>query len=270
MAVFDIVDEVARHQMEKNDMGDNRINGVMVCTVVKNYDQEKQGFVLVNISTRDYDENKMVWARMALPYGGNNWGEYFIPEIGDQVLVVFEQGNIERAFVIGAVPQTNSKFMKGAFDENNQIKRIRTKNGNIITIMDNKEGEGDNDKILVSTAKESHKIELDNEKTKILISDKEGENKIEIKTENGQMEIDAKQKLTIKVGDNIKVFMNGSNGTVSIEATKVKIEASNSTEIKANSRLNMEGGNVALSGNSVLKLKSSGPVSVEGTPIKLG
>ena len=53
MAVFDIVDEVARHQMEKNDMGDNRINGVMVCTVVKNYDQEKQGFVLVNISTRD-------------------------------------------------------------------------------------------------------------------------------------------------------------------------------------------------------------------------
>ncbi|MBP3279032.1 MAG: hypothetical protein J6M44_08780, partial [Butyrivibrio sp.] len=77
MPFFDIVDDVARHQNERSDMGDNRISGVMVCEVVKNYDQERQGFVQVNISTRDYDENRLVWARMALPYGGSKWGEYF-------------------------------------------------------------------------------------------------------------------------------------------------------------------------------------------------
>ena len=97
MPFFDIVDDVARHQLEKTDMGDNRINGVLVCNVVKNYDKEKQGFVQVNITTRDYEENKLVWARMALPYGGNKWGEYFIPEVGDQVLVVFEQVQYPRA-----------------------------------------------------------------------------------------------------------------------------------------------------------------------------
>ncbi|WP_029322088.1 phage baseplate assembly protein V [Butyrivibrio sp. AE3004] len=270
MPFFDIVDDVARHQMEKTDMWDNRINGVMVCTVVKNYDKEKQGFVQVNITTRDYSENRLVWARMALQYGGDKWGSYFIPEVGDQVIVAFEQGCIERAFIIGAVPKNNSAFMKGAFDENNKVKRIKSKNGNTIDIIDNKEGEGDNDKITLTTAKGLHKVELDNEKKKILVSDKDGENKIEIKTENGQMEIVAKQKLTIKVGDNIKVIMNGSNGTVSVESTKLKIDASDTVEIKSNNRVNVEGGNVAVSGNSMLKLKSSGPVSVEGTPIKLG
>ncbi len=270
MPFFDIVDDVARHQLEKTDMGDNRISGVMVAQVVKNYDKEKQGFVQVNINTRDYEENRLVWARMALPYGGNKWGEYFYPEVGDQVLVVFEQGNIERAFIIASVPKANSSFMSKVFDEKNQKKRIMTRNGNTIDIFDVEEGEGDKDKITITTSKGLHKFELDNDKKKILISDKEGENKIEMKTENGQMEIFAKQKLTIKVGDNIKMIMNGSNGTVQLEATKLKIEVSNSAEIKSNNRVSVEGGNVSVSGNSMLKLKSGGPVSVEGTPIKLG
>ena len=270
MPFFDIVDDVARHSLEKNDMGDNRINGVLIGTVVKNYDQERQGFVLVNINTRDYEENKQVWARIALAYGGDKWGEYFNPEVGDQVLVVFEQGCIERAFVIGAVPKANSSFMKKAFDEKNQIKRIQSKNGNVINIIDNKEGDGDKDKITITTAKDLHTFQIDNEKKKILISDKDGNNKIEIKTENGQMEILAKQKLTIKVGDNIKLFMNGSNGTVTLEATKLKIETSNSTELKSNNKISIEGGNVSAQGNSMLKLNSSGPVTVAGTPVKLG
>ena len=234
MPFFDIVDDVAKHQIDKTDMGDNRIMGVLVCTVVKNYDKDHQGFVQVNITTRDYQESRLVWARMALNYGGQKWGEYFIPEVGDQVLVVFER------------------------------------NGNLVEIMDNGEGEGDNDHIIIKTAKDLHKFEIDNEKKKILISDKEGNNKIEMKTEDGQMEIVAKQKLTIKVGDNIKMIMNGSNGTVTIESTKVKIDTTDTTEVKSNSRINVEGGNVTVSGNSMLKIKSSGPVTVEGTPIKLG
>jgi uncharacterized protein involved in type VI secretion and phage assembly len=270
MPFFDIACDVAKYQFNKTEMGDTRISGVVLGTVVKNYDENKQGFVQVNISTRDYDENKLVWARMAISYGGDKWGEYFIPEVGDQVLLVFEQGFIDRGFIIGSVPKTSSGFMKKAFDEHNNIKRILTRNGNQIDIIDNHEGDGEKDKITITTSTGAHKFELDNEKKKILISDKEGENKIEMKTENGQMEIIAKQKLTIKVGDNIKLFMNGSNGTVSIEATKVKIETDNSTEVKSNNRVSFEGGNVSVAGNSMLKLSSSGPVSVEGTPIKLG
>lgn len=270
MPFFDMVDDVARHQLEKNEMGDNRIMGIMVAQVVKNYDKDKQGFIQVNITTRDYEEAKLVWARMAFAYGGSKWGEYFLPEVGDQVLVAFENGIIDRPYVIGSVPKTNSGFVQKAFDENNQFKRIQTKNGNLIEVVDNKEGEGEKDKITISTAKSSHKVVIDNENKKILISDKEGKNKIEMKTENGQMEITADQKLTIKVGDNIKLIMNGSNGTVTLEASKLKAETTDNSEIKSNGRITIEGGNATVSGNSMLKLKSGGPVTVEGTPIKLG
>lgn len=270
MPFFDIVDDVTRHQMNKTEMGDNRISGVVVGQVVKNYDEKKQGFVQVNISTRDYEENKMVWARMAIPYGGDKWGEYFIPEVGDQVLLVFEQGNIERGFIIGAVPKSNSDFMKKAFDEKNQIKRIKTRNGNTIDIIDNAEGDGDKDKITITTSKEGHKFELDNEAKKILISDKEGKNKVELDTGTGQMEILAKQKLTIKVGENIKLYMNGSNGSVTLESTSIKIDTSSAAEITSKNRVSIDGSNVSVAGNSMLKLNSSGPVSVDGTPIKLG
>lgn len=270
MPFFDLMDDVARHSHEKNDMGENIISGVLVCQVVKNYDKEKQGFVQVNITTRDYQESKLVWARMTFPYGGNKWGEYFYPEVGDQVLVAFEQGNIDRAFIVGSIPKANSSFVQQAFDENNQFKRIKTRNGNLIEIVDAKEGEGDQDKITIKTAKDAHKIVIDNEKKNILISDKDGKNKIEMKTENGQMEILAEKKLTIKVGDNITLTMNGSNGTVTLNASKLKAETDSSTEIKSNGRITVEGGNATVSGNSMLKLKSGGPVTVEGTPIKLG
>ena len=267
---FKVIEDVSKYQINKSEMGDNRIYGVILGEVIKNYDKNKQGLVQVNITTRDYVENKSVWARMAFLYGGDKWGDYFVPEVGDQVMLIFEQGNIDRCFIIGAVPKNSSSFVKGAFDENNKIKRITTRNGNTIDIIDNPNGDGNNDKITVTTSNKNHKLELDNEKKLILISDKEGKNKIEMKTDSGQMEIDAEQKLSINVGDTIKITMNGSNGTVTLEAAKLKIENSSDTEIKANNRISIEGGNVSVAGNSMMKINSSGPVSIDGMPIKLG
>ncbi|MCR5626482.1 MAG: phage baseplate assembly protein V [Lachnospiraceae bacterium] len=270
MPFFDIMDEVVKHQVEKNETGENRIFGAVIGQVTKNYDKERAGYIQISINARDYTESKQVWARMAFPYSGSKWGEYFIPEIGDQVIVVFEHGNIARPFVVGCIPKDNDQFLTKSVDEKNKFKKITTKNGNTITFEDNPEGDGEKDKIFINTSKEANKIHLDNEKKIILISDKEGENKIEMKNEQGQMEIIAKQKLTIKVGDNIKIIMNGSNGTIDIQSTKIKAEASNSVNISSNTNMKMEGGNVTVNGNSILKLSSSGPVSVEGTPVKLG
>ena len=193
MPFFEYMDDVARHSLEKNNMGDSLIEGVIVGQVVRNYDQNKQGFVQVNITTRDYQESRLVWARMAFPYGGSKWGEYFYPEVGDQVLLAFEQCNIDRPFIIGVVPKVNSSFVQKAFDEKNQFKRIQTRNGNLIEIKDNSEGDGESDHILIKTGKDLHKLEIDNEKKKILISDKDGNNKIEIQRYKGLGEMDFTQ-----------------------------------------------------------------------------
>ncbi|HYV24494.1 MAG TPA: phage baseplate assembly protein V, partial [Pyrinomonadaceae bacterium] len=43
------------------------------------------------------------WARLATLMGGNNRGSWFIPDVNDEVLVVFEGGDPRRPYVIGAL-----------------------------------------------------------------------------------------------------------------------------------------------------------------------
>ena len=270
MGLFDVIDDIAEKQIVKTDTGDNRIFGVVVGKVAKNYDKDMPGRVCVTVPTRDEGANELKWARVAMPSSGSGWGHYFLPEVGDQVLLVFEQGNIEKPYVIGCIPKDNDKILRKSVDEDNQYKKIVTKNGNTIYFEDNKEGEGEKDKIKLVTAGEAHRIELDNEKKVILVSDKDGKNHIQMKTEAGEMEITAEKKLTIKVGDSIEMIMNGSNGTVQLKSSKLKIETSGNINVNSNGAVKIQGGNISVAANAMLKMESSGAVTVSGTPIKIG
>ena len=127
MGLFDIIDQIAESQITKTETGDNRIFGVMVGTVAKNYDKDMPGRVCVTIPVRDKEANVLQWARVAMPSHGKKWGSYFQPEIGDQVLLAFEQGNIEKPYVIGCVAKDTNIFLKSAADSNNQYKKIMIK-----------------------------------------------------------------------------------------------------------------------------------------------
>jgi phage baseplate assembly protein gpV len=43
------------------------------------------------------------WARIAVPFAGPLSGHYFIPNIGDQVLVAFEHGDVNAPYVLGSL-----------------------------------------------------------------------------------------------------------------------------------------------------------------------
>jgi uncharacterized protein involved in type VI secretion and phage assembly len=77
------------------------------------------------------------WARLATMMGGNNRGSWFVPDVNDEVLVVFEGGDTRRPYVVGglwngtdAPPQT----MDGG--GNNDLKVLRSRNGVKITLDD--------------------------------------------------------------------------------------------------------------------------------------
>lgn len=270
MGLYDIMDEIAAKQVVKSETGDNRMLGVVVGVVAKNYDQQMPGRVCVQIPVRDKDANELKWARIAMPSSGKDWGHYFVPEVGDQVLLVFEQGNIEKPYVIGCIPKDTDQFLKKAVHEKNQYKKIITKNGSTIQFDDVAEGEGANDKISIYTPKNAHQFILDNEKKKILIGDKDSKNCVSIETEKGSIEIKAEKKLTMKVGDNIEVVMNSDSGTVSVKCGKFKVEASDGTTIETSGKLGLTGGNVSMEASSVFKISSSGMASIGGSPIKIG
>jgi uncharacterized protein involved in type VI secretion and phage assembly len=270
MALYDIIDEIAGKQQTKTDTGDPRSYGAMIGIVAKNYDKDLKGRVCVSIPTRDNEANELKWVRVAYPSGGKTWGQYFLPEVGDQVLLVFENGNIEKPYIIGCVSKDGDKFLSGSVDADNQFKRIVTKNGNMIKFEDNKEGEGDKDKITITTAKSAHTVLMDNEKKLISITDNKGENKIDMKTEDGVIDIKAKSRLTIKVGDNISLILNGESGGVKLECSDLTISASQKMSVKTDGMLKVEGAQVSSKASSMYKLESGGMVSITGSPIKVG
>lgn len=272
MSLYDIMDEITAKQITKTETGENRIFGLLTGIVTENYDKEMPGRVCVQIPVRDENADVLKWARVAMPSGGEKWGHYFIPEVGDQVVLAFEEGNIEKPYIIGCIPKDNSKLFTSSADENNQYKRIRTRHGSVITFVDNKDSEdGEKDQIQIKTAKELHCIELDNEKNKITISDKDKKNAIIIKTEDGKMEVTAEKKLTVKVGDSIEVTMNGENGTVNISCNTLQVKANKALKMETNGNGSLKASaGLTLEGGSQAKLTSSGQTAVEGSLIKVG
>ncbi|MCR5748239.1 MAG: phage baseplate assembly protein V [Lachnospiraceae bacterium] len=304
MAIFDIIEDVSRKQVEKTETGDSRIMGIMLGKVVKNYDKNMPGRVSVILLSREQgegegeeaDNSRLLWARVVMHSSGSSWGHYFIPEIGDLVLVAFEQGNIERAYVIGCIAKTKDKILTTSINEKNQYKKIVTRNGNSIIFEDINEDQGggaggggaaaggggagggaggnpgDKDKITIKTANDSHRVVLNNEKKFIEVSDKEAKNFIKINTdeEKGHIEVKAAKKVTVKVGDNISLVMNGETGAVTLKAKKFTVEADESAGITSQGRAQFKGSNVTVEAGGNLKLSSSGLIEVAGTPIKLG
>ena len=270
MGLYDVMSDIAAKQVTKSETGDNRMEGLTLGVVQKNYDQQMPGRVCVEIPVRDASANELKWARVAMPSSGKTWGHYFLPEVGDQVVLAFENGNIEKPYVIGCIPKDANKFLTGSVNENNQIKRIVTKNGSTIQFDDVADQEGKQDKITIMTANKSHKLLLDNENNNILLTDKEGKNQISIVTDAGNIKIKAESKLTINVGDNITVTMNGETGAVNVKCSQLKVEASDSCKLETSGKLGLSGGNVSAEASASFKVNSSGMASIGGSPIKLG
>lgn len=286
MGLYDIIDEITERQVTKTETGDNRIWGVMVGIVAKNYDPNSSasggsnsgtdamdGRVCVTIPTRDKDANELKWARVAMPSGGSKWGHYFLPEVGDQVLLAFEGGNIEKPYVIGCIQKSSDSFLKKAVDKDNQFKKIMTRHGSHITFEDNKEDEnGQKDKLTIETAQHMLQIKMDNENEKIRIGDKAKEDFIEMYTKEGSgtLTIKAKSKITIQVGDKITMTMNGESGAVSIKADSISLEGTNKVTAKSDNSVKLEAAQVAAKASSNLKLESSGTAALQGSTVSVG
>jgi type VI secretion system secreted protein VgrG len=49
------------------------------------------------------DENSSCWMRVSQPWGGKGWGAMWIPRMGQEVVVSFEEGDPDRPFISGRV-----------------------------------------------------------------------------------------------------------------------------------------------------------------------
>jgi phage baseplate assembly protein gpV len=82
---------------------DDHIYGVAPATVIDNIDLLGEARVQLLLP---WAPGFMPWARIATTMAGMLRGTYFIPQIGDEVLVAFNQGDIREPYVIGALWNT--------------------------------------------------------------------------------------------------------------------------------------------------------------------
>ncbi len=76
--------------------------GVTVGRVINPLDPLALGRVQVQLPMID-DIELSPWARIATPMAGIAHGHYFIPNLGDEVLIAFENGELNAPYVIGSL-----------------------------------------------------------------------------------------------------------------------------------------------------------------------
>jgi len=206
----------------------DRIYGVVVGVVTNNQDPDQLGRVKVKFPwLSDTDESH--WARIATPMGGSGRGFFFIPDVNDEVLVVFEQGMKDRPYVLGALWNSVDKAPSKVADEKNALRSITSKVGNVIEFDDTTEA------------------------AKITIRDKDKKTQIEIDTKNSTVTI--KCAADVKIETDGKIAFENPKGDLAINCNNLKITAAANFEVKAS-------GQVAVEASTGLALKCMAGVAL--------
>ncbi len=209
------------------------------------------------------------WIRLANTSSGKSGqvvhGFFFIPEIGDEVLVGFEDDNPARPFVMGSV--YHGKTSEPAWqDQNNKNKVIRTRSGNQIHLID----EDGKEEIRIINKEATSP-------TNMISLSMEGNGKITIETK-GDLSISAK---TITMNAQETISMSSGKST-HLKAKEIAMNAetsctltskdmgfeSSSTILNATKKLDITGGESKLNATT-LEIDGGTQASVKAAVIQL-
>ncbi len=191
---------------------DGFLVGLAVGAVTDNQDPEHLARVRVRLPWHTGSDTSF-WARIAMPMAGNDHGTYFLPEVGDEVLVGAEEGDPSHLYVLGALWNGRLKPPVTA-DDGNNTRLLKSRSGH--TVRFNDDQAAPEIEVRLSDGKQ---ILLD--QNTIVINDAH-QNVITFRSESGAIEISAAQQLTLK-------------------AASVSIEATTALNVKSSGTLALNG-----------------------------
>ena len=195
---------------------ERRFYGVAVAQVIDNVDLMQQARVQVRLPWLSFTP----WARVAVPMAGNDRGTYFIPMIGDEVLVAFNQGDVRDAYVVGSLwnAQDQPPAVSPTDPQNKRL--IRTPLGHELEFDDQEES-------ITVTSITGHKIKMTSEKIEIQTA--EGTASVILDTE-GNVSIKASEKISLEAQT-----LNLKGDNVTIEGNQiVKVRGGRLCDVQAN------------------------------------
>lgn len=132
------------------------VNGVIVGLVTNVNDPKKQGRIKVHFPWLEAS-HETDWIRIGTMMAGNGRGSFFMPEVNDECLLAFEQGDARFPFVIGFL--WNGKDKPPA--QHVRDRTIKSKNGHMIRFLDSTPNGGDQGGIVIEDA-HKNRITLSN------------------------------------------------------------------------------------------------------------
>lgn len=231
-----------------------KIAGVRVGIVRDNEDPEQLGRVKLEFPWRGAADESY-WARIATNMAGDGYGTFYLPEVDDEVLVGFENGDIHSPIVLGSLWNGNTKPPAGNADGNNDVRAVVTRSGHRIEFDDNDSA----GQVRIET-NSGHKILLDDAQgdESVSIEDKSG-NLIEMDSVKNAIEISAKQELKLAAP------------TIELSAdTELKISSSGKVDVSGNAQTSVSSkGQLNLESNGLMGIDATGPLTIKGAIIQL-
>ncbi|WP_062059782.1 type VI secretion system Vgr family protein [Aquimarina longa] len=185
--------------------------------VINNNDPEGLGRVQVQHAWQKSIGETTPWVRLSNTAGGAGQGFFFVPEVGDEVIVDYEGGNAESPYVQGSM--YNSSSVPDSFKSgNNHLKAIKSRSGNQITLND---ADGS-----------------------ITIADPSG-NTISMGG-NGEITINAPNKITFSSTDiaieaSNNITLNGGNDITANASNNMNLDGGNNLSAKAGVKASLNG-----------------------------
>lgn len=196
---------------------DKRFYGVVQGIVTDVEDKDaKEGRVKVQFPWFD-DQMETEWCRVRQFYAGNGYGAFFVPEVGDEVLVAFIHGDMRLPVILGGL--YNGKDKPPSFRSKDQDhKMIRTKGGH-----------------------------------ELLFDDTSSKQRVRIKTQGGHSAdlSDVDKKITLQSSGGQTVIIDDSAKTITLQTNgkSVKIDGSSGDITATGANIVLQGGNVKLGGS---------------------
>ncbi len=208
------------------------IEGLQIGVVTQLQDDpDGENRVLVKVPIINADDEG-IWARIALLDAGENRGSFFLPEIGDEVVLGFLNSDPRDPVILGMLNSSAKPAPLTASDDNHE-KGFVTRSEMKVIFNDEKKS------ITIETP-QGNKIILSEDSSSILIED-QNSNKMEMSSSG--IAIESASEISIKASSDI-----------TIEGANVKLKAS--AEFKAE-------------GSAGAKMESSAIAEVKGSLVKI-
>lgn len=222
--------------------------GLDIATVLKtDEDPEGERRIKVAMPLRA-DGGQGVWVRLASPYATKDAGIVFLPEIGDEVVLGFLNGDPDAAILLGAL-HSSARPAPIVPDAENTIKTITTRARHKVSFDDDR-------KIITIQTPGGHSVEMSDEDQSITITDS-NENTLEMSASGIKMT--SPKDITISAEGSIK--MDGATGVVISSDADVSVKGAN-VSLSADMQMSATGSGSA-------ELSSTGNTAVKGALVNI-